>query len=162
MEIADLTRLAAGTSGPTAFAEIRRLHGPAVHRFCLVVLGDSAAAEAAANRVLRLASAAHGADRPDAARALMWLLGIACQATIEARRRPPRRRRVADGPPQLGAALTVAAGLPERELLAVALRSAAGLGYAEIGSLLSTSAEAARMACSWALRRIREGAAAAG
>jgi DNA-directed RNA polymerase specialized sigma24 family protein len=162
VEIADLSRLTAGTPAATAFGEIRRLHGPAVHRFCLVVLGDSQAAEAAAQRVLRLAATAHALDRPDAARALLWLLGIACEAAIEARRRPPRRRRVTGASPQLGAALTVAAALPERELLAVALRSAAGLGYAEIGNLLSTSPESARMACGWALRRIREAAGTAG
>jgi DNA-directed RNA polymerase specialized sigma24 family protein len=161
VEIGDVVRGSAETAA-TAFGAIRQLHGPTVHRFCLVVLGDSAAAEATASRVLALAAAAHPDERPGSATALPWLLSIACEVALDARRRSPRQRRVVGASEELDAAVAAAHRLPERELLAIALRGAAGLGYAEIGSLLRMSPEAARMACDWALRRIRDSAGRVG
>jgi DNA-directed RNA polymerase specialized sigma24 family protein len=152
----DVVRVMAEATATPSFDEVRQLYGAAVHRFFLVVLGDAAAAETAANRTLEAAEAAHRVDHPEPANVPVWLLGIACE-DVRRRRRPSRRQGgVASG--ELDAALTAAGALPEQELLAAALRGAAGLGYAEIGSLLGTSPEAARMACGWAMRRIRTGA----
>lgn len=149
----------AGTTAAPRFDEVRQLYGAAVHRFCLVVLGDGAAAETAANRALEAAGAAYAIDQPEASNVPVWLLGITCEMAVACR---GRRRPVAHGAgtasSELDAAIEAARALPDQELFAAALRGAAGLGYAEIGSLLGTSPEAARMACSWAMRRIRTGA----
>jgi DNA-directed RNA polymerase specialized sigma24 family protein len=150
----------AEVSDAPSFDEVRQLYGAAVHRFFLVVLGEAGAAETAANRVLAAAEAAYGVDQPEPAGVPVWLLGIACD-DVRRRRRTPRRASGTSST-ELDAALAAAAALPEQELLAAALRGAAGLGYAEIGSLLGTSPEAARMACGWALRRIRTGAGRGG
>ena len=146
----------AETTAAPSFDEVRQLYAAAVHRFCLVVLGDAAAAEAASNRALIAAEAAYGVDHPEPTNVPVWLLGIACEDVR--RRRRPQRRPTTAASTELDAALAAAAALPEQELLAAALRGAAGLGYAEIGSVLGTSPEAARMACGWAMRRIRTGA----
>jgi DNA-directed RNA polymerase specialized sigma24 family protein len=148
----------AGISATPSFDEVWQVYAAAVHRVCLVVLGDSGAAEAVAKRALRLSESAYETDHPEESHVPMWLLGIACEVAGEARRRRPPRRRPTGIGAELDAALDAAAALPEQELLAAALRSAAGLGYAEIGSVLGTSPEAARMACGWALRRIRQDA----
>jgi DNA-directed RNA polymerase specialized sigma24 family protein len=148
----------AGMAAAPRFDEVRQLYGAAVHRFCLVVLGDGDAAESAANRTLEAAQAAYPVDHPEASMVPVWLLGIACEVAGEARRRRRAPRRTGSASGELDAALSAAAALPDQELFAAALRGAAGLGYAEIGSLLGTSPEAARMACGWAMRRIRTGA----
>jgi len=150
--------MAEATAAPS-FDEVSQLYGAAVHRFFLVVLGEAGAAETAANRVLAAAEAAFRDDQPEPANVPVWILGIACD---DARRRRTTRRASGASSTELDAALIAAAALPEQELLAAALRGAAGLGYAEIGSLLGTSPEAARMACGWAVRRIRSGAGRAG
>lgn len=147
-----------GMAAAPRFDEVRQLYGAAVHRFCLVVLGDAEAAESAANRALDAAQSAYAVDRPEASGVPVWLLGIACEVAAEVRRRRRPSRRAGSESSGLDAALAAAAVLPEQELFAAALRGAAGLGYAEIGSLLGTSPEAARMACGWAMRRIRTGA----
>ena len=152
----DVVRVMAETAAAPGFEEVRQLYGAAVHRFCLVALGDAAGAEAAANRALQAAEAAYPVDHPEAANVPVWLLGIACEDVR--RRRRPVRRQAASATTELDAALAAAGALPEQELLAAALRGAAGLGYAEIGGVLGTSPEAARMACGWAMRRIRTGA----
>jgi DNA-directed RNA polymerase specialized sigma24 family protein len=150
----------AGGPAAPSFTELWHLHAAAVHRVCLVVLGDPAAAEAAARRALRVSQSAWATDHPEGSHVPMWLLGITCEVASEARRRRRGSRHQARTSSPLDAALVAAEALPERELLAAALRSAAGLGYAEIGCVLGTSAETARMACSWALRRIRDHAGA--
>jgi len=152
----DAVRVMAEVTAAPSFDEVRQLYGAAVHRFCLVVLADASAAEAAANRALGVAEGAYGIDHPEPSNVPAWLLGIACE-DVRRRRRTPRRTTGAAST-ELDAALTAAAALPEQEVLAAALRGAAGLGYAEIGSVLGTSPEAARMACGWAMRRIRTGA----
>jgi DNA-directed RNA polymerase specialized sigma24 family protein len=157
-----VVRVMAETTAAPGFDEVRQLYGAAVHRFCLVVLGEGAAAEAAATRALEAAEAAYPGDHPEPSNVPVWLLGIACEVTGDVRRRRRPSRRAGDASTELDAALAAAGGLPEQELLAAALRGAAGLGYAEIGSLLGTSPEAARMACGWALRRIRTSAGRAG
>jgi DNA-directed RNA polymerase specialized sigma24 family protein len=146
---------AGGPAAPT-FTELWHLYAAAVHRVCLVVLGDPAAAEAAARRALRVSQSAWATDHPEQSHVPMWLLGITCEVASEARRRRRWSRHQARRSSPLDAALVAAEALPERELLAAALRSAAGLGYAEIGCVLGTSPEMARMACTWALRRIRD------
>lgn len=151
---------AGGPAVPT-FSELWHLYAAAVHRVCLVVLGDPAAAEAAARRAMRVSQSAWPTDHPEDSHVPMWLLGITCEVASEARRRRRGGRHHARTPSPLDAALVAAEALPERELLAAALRSAAGLGYAEIGCVLGTSPETARMACTWALRRIRDDATAA-
>jgi DNA-directed RNA polymerase specialized sigma24 family protein len=148
----------AETAAAPSFDDVRQLYGAAVHRFCLVVLGDAAAAEAAADRALQAAAAAYPADRPEPSNVPVWLLGIACEVAADVRRRRRPGRHPGTTSTELDAALAAAGALPDQELLAAALRGAAGLGYAEIGSLLGTSPEAARMACGWAMRRIRTGA----
>lgn len=148
----------AETTAAPSFHQVRQLYGSAVHRFCLVVLGDEAAAEAAASRALESAEAAYPVDAPEPANVPVWLLGIACEVAGDIRRRRRQARRATATSSELDAALTAAGALPDQELMAAALRGAAGLGYAEIGGLLGTSPEAARMACGWAMRRIRTGA----
>ncbi len=147
----------AGMSVAPRVDEIRQLYGAAVHRFFLVVLGDTAAAEPAARRALDAAEVAYPVDHPEPGTIPVWLLGIACEVAADIRRRRRPGRRAGSTSSELDAALAAAASLPEQELFAAALRGAAGLGYAEIASLLGTSPEAARMACGWAMRRIRSG-----
>jgi|HubBroStandDraft_6_1064221.scaffolds.fasta_scaffold186228_2 DNA-directed RNA polymerase specialized sigma24 family protein len=153
----DVVVVMAGMASGPRFDEVRQLYGAAVHRFCLVVLGDVDTAESAANRALEAAQAAYPVDNPEPSTVPVWLLGIACEVAGDVRRRRRAPRRDGAGGTELGAALSAAAALPDQELFAAALRGAAGLGYAEIGSLLGTSPEAARMACGWAMRRIRTG-----
>jgi DNA-directed RNA polymerase specialized sigma24 family protein len=152
----DVASVAAGSPAAPSFDEVRQLYGASVHRFCLVVLGDAAAAEATARRALDAGDSAYLTDRPEPANVPLWLLGIACEVAGEARRRRRLARRPVTTPAPLDAALAAAARLPDREVAAAALRTAVGLGYAEIASLLGTSPEAARMSCGWALRRIRD------
>jgi DNA-directed RNA polymerase specialized sigma24 family protein len=148
----------AGAPATPTFTELWQLYAAAVHRVCLVVLGDAGAAEAAARRALRVSQSAYATDHPEESHVPMWLLGITCEVASEARRRRRAARQHGGTSSPLDAALVAATALPERELLAAALRSAAGLGYAEIGRVLGTSTETARMACGWALRRIRDDA----
>ncbi|MDB5066050.1 MAG: polymerase sigma factor, sigma-70 family [Chloroflexi bacterium] len=154
--LGDVVVVMAGMAARPRFDEVRQLYGAAVHRFCLVVLGDGDAAESAANRALEAAQAAYPVDNPEPSTVPVWLLGIACEVAGNVRRRRRASRRGSTST-ELDAALSAAAALPDQELFAAALRGAAGLGYAEIGSLLGTSPEAARMACGWAMRRIRTG-----
>ncbi|MGH7747071.1 MAG: hypothetical protein ACREQ5_20290 [Candidatus Dormibacteria bacterium] len=154
-----MATVTAGTPAGLSFEEVRRLHGAAVHRLCVVALGHPVAAEATAGHVLSVAAAAYPVDRPAPARVLRWLFGLACDVIAEGP--PPPRGRRAPGAvvtgwgTQVDAALVRAAGLERRERLATGLRCAAGLEYTEIGEILGLRADAARAACARGLRRIR-------
>jgi RNA polymerase sigma-70 factor, ECF subfamily len=144
-----------------SFHDAQQTHLGSVHRFYLVALGSLSAAAPATRHALAAAGAAFAVDRPPPAAVSGWLLRIACRMLGEetsGRRRPERRgsAAVAEMGPGVAAALAVAAQLPERERLAVALRCGAGLGYPEIGGILGITEEAARMACRWAAWSIRD------
>jgi DNA-directed RNA polymerase specialized sigma24 family protein len=145
-----------------SFHDAQQTHLGSVHRFHLVALGSPAAAAPATRHALAVAGAAFSVDRPPPAAVSGWLLRIACRILGEephGRRRPDRRAGravVAEVGSDVAAALAVAAELPDRERLAVALRCGAGLGYPEIGGILGITEEAARMACRWAAWSIRD------
>jgi DNA-directed RNA polymerase specialized sigma24 family protein len=156
---------AESTSPWLSFHDAQQTHLGSVHRFHLVALGSLAAAAPATRRALAAAGAAFSVDRPPPAAVSGWLLRIACRILREeSHGRPPSpRRRGRSAAAEMGAevttALAVAAQLPDRERLAVALRCGAGLGYPEIGGILGITEEAARMACRWAAWSIRDRAA---
>ncbi|MEA2671220.1 MAG: hypothetical protein QOG45_1440 [Chloroflexota bacterium] len=142
-----------------SFDEVCRLHGAALHRFCMVALGHPDAAEAAVAQVLAAAAQSHPIDRPPAAGALRWLFAVACEVIGELP--PARRGRRAPGAVATGwgrevdEALVRAAALGSRERLATGLRCAGGLEYSEIGEILGLRTDAVQEACARGLRRIR-------
>jgi DNA-directed RNA polymerase specialized sigma24 family protein len=147
------------TPAGLSFDEVCRLHGAALHRFCMVALGHPEAAEAAAAQILAAVAQSYPLERPASAGVLRWLFGVACEVIGELP--PARRGRRAPGAVATGwgrdvdEALVRAAALGSRERLATGLRCAAGLEYSEIGEILGVRADAAQEACARGLRRIR-------
>ncbi len=155
----DVATVTVGAPAGPSFEEVRRLHGAAVHRLCLVALIHPVAAEATAGHVLSVAASAWPVDRPAPEAVPRWLFGVACDVIGDGPE-PPRGRRFQGTVPTgwgigVDAALVRAAGLRMRERLATGLRCAAGLEYDEIGEILGLRADAARTACARGMRRIR-------
>lgn len=144
-------------------------HGAAVHRFLVAAVGpveaDDCFQEACIAALRAYPDLDHGANLRG------WLLRIAQRKAIDAHRAAARRAlptgeapEVAappvdpvDGEPRLWAQVRA---LPEKQRLAVFLRSVADLSYAEVGVALDCSQDAARRSVHEGLKRLREELAA--
>jgi RNA polymerase sigma-70 factor, ECF subfamily len=152
------------------FEVIYREQVDAVYRFCLAQLGDPTAAEDCAADAFAAAFAAMRRDghAPDNSRP--WMFRIARNASIDWMRRERVRGRflkrthdmettdvetVAEIRSELLAALRAISRLRKRDRVLVGLRTAAGLSYAEIASVLGMKENSARMATTRALARVR-------
>ena len=157
---------------PLDFEEVYRRHADSVYRFCLVLLREPGAAEDLAADVFASAYAAYRTAAPDEGGVRAWLFRIARNAAIDRARRGGRLRRLlpllaqpanhhdvertAEIRHDLRTALDAIARLPARDRMLVGLRIGAGLGYAEVGTVAGMSENAARMATSRALQRVRQ------
>ncbi len=155
-----------------AAAGCARLHGAAIGRLCMAMLGSQAEAEEATQDVLLAAHDAFASFRGDGT-VRAWLFGIArrvCARRLETRVRQERRLRLAHDadadagrPDDLVAAHRRAEHVrgaleklrpSERE--ALLLHYEAGLSYAEIGVACGIDEAAARKRASRALARLGE------
>jgi RNA polymerase sigma-70 factor (ECF subfamily) len=138
--------------------------------FCLAQLGDPAAAEDCAAEAFIAAFAASRRGGPAPADVRSWLFRIARNTSIDWIRRERVRHRfrqrahaidttdvetVAAVRSELQSALDAIGRLPKRERVVVGLRTAAGLTYAEIAVILGMKENAARMATTRAIARVR-------
>lgn len=153
-----------------ATAACARVHGAALGRLCMALLGNQAEAEETAQDVLLLAHDAMPAYRGDGS-VRAWLFTIArrrCARVLETRGRRERRRHlVPEGAAPLGPDGALQArrrAAQVREALdhlkpterdAVVLRYQAGLSYREIGEACEVEEAAARKRVSRALARLR-------
>jgi len=145
------------------------LKGP-VFRFCLAQLGDAAAAEDLAADVFAAAWAAFRRSPPEPDGVRPWLFRIARNGAIDRSRRRRTQasllarlrgdavsvEETAEVRDELRAAVAAIGRLRARDRLLVGLRVAAGLDWAEIGSVAGMSADAARMATARALAKVRQ------
>lgn len=156
------------------FEDVYRAQAARVYRFCLSQVRDRADAEDVAAEVFVSAFAAYDRAPPPADRVQAWLIRIARNATVDHVRRS-RRRAVLDvvvrgsaGREELPDVETAVLARDElrfvlgrmgrlapRDRTLVGLRVAAGLSYAEIGSVLDLSEHAATVATHRALARLR-------
>ena len=154
------------------FEEVYREHADAVFRFCVSQLGDVATAEDVTGDVFAAAFTAYPRVRPDPVGARTWLFRIARNAVIDQYRREGRRRSLlgrlghsrefpddveatAEQRSDLRSIVAALELLRERDRQLVGLRVAAGLSYADIGSVLGMRESAARTATHRALENVR-------
>jgi RNA polymerase sigma-70 factor, ECF subfamily len=152
------------------FEVVYREHADGIYRFCLAQLGDPAAAEDCAAEAFAAALAAIRRVGNAPADVAPWMFRIARNTSIDWIRRERVRGRflgrrhdaetadvetVAEIRSELQAALRAISHLGKRDRVLVGLRAAAGLTYAEIASVLGMKENAARMATTRALTRVR-------
>jgi RNA polymerase sigma factor (sigma-70 family) len=156
-----------------AFAAIFDRHHQSLHRYCLALLGSSQdAQDALQNTMIKALRALPGEERRIALKP--WLYRIAHNESIELLRRRRETRPLDPDLAVTGYGLAEATAtrerlrvllsdldkLPERQRGALVMRELAGLGFAEIGTALGTSAGAVRQTLYEArqsLRRMDEG-----
>ncbi len=154
LDVSLTARASSGDAG--AFRQIYERHAPAVFRFLLHLLGDSAAADEATQETFVRAHTRLGAMR-DGDKLLPWLFGIARNVCFETRRKTKRDMgagddelddRVADTPSPEALLLHREADellaralqrIPEERRAALLLQMDHGLPYAEIASILHWS-----------------------
>ena len=164
-----------GPAAAASFEEIYETHYPRVFLFCLSQVRNRADAEDLAADVFEAAYAAYLAGPPVQA-VLAWLLRIARNRVIDARRRAGRRSAILarfyggldESDPFAGveqqvvmrqeaaAALSCARRLGPRDRLIVGLRIMAGLSHAEIALVLGTPERTAVVLSGRALKRLRK------
>ena len=144
--------------------------GPAVHRFLIAAVGPSDADDCFQETCIAALRAYPGLEHERNLRA--WLMKIAQRKAIDSHRARSRRPLpLAEPPERSSAAVTVASldgqplwervrELPEKQRMAVFLRSAADLSYADVARALDCSQEAARRSVHEGLKRLREEMAA--
>jgi RNA polymerase sigma-70 factor, ECF subfamily len=156
---------------PLPFERVYERHAGQIYRFCLSQTGNATTAEDVASDTFAAALAAYERVRPEEAGLRPWLFRIARNQAVDHRRRLGRARRFLDRQghqvaPELveDAALlraelreVVAAmsRLPRRDRQLLGLRLAAGLSFAEIGTVTGMQEAAARVATHRALKRLR-------
>ena len=164
----ELAALAA--SDPAAFGVLYRRHRLAVFRYLRARTASEDAATELTAVTFERAFTAVARYRPAGAGFSAWLLRIARNAAIDAARRPPTLRLVADVPeagrsdPERVAIdrearttlLAAVNRLPEVQREAVLLRYASRLTAREIGAVIGKSEEATQKLLSRALATIRE------
>ena len=156
-----------------ALAALVREHHDAVYEVAYRVLGNSHAAEDAAQEAFMKALAALDTFRGEAA-FRTWLLRIAVNVARSAGRTTTRRSEVSltDAPvqaspgpsPERDAVLRTEAErvmvaleeLPEKQRLAVTLRIHQGLSHREVGEAIGSSEGAARVNYHLGIKRLRE------
>jgi RNA polymerase sigma-70 factor (ECF subfamily) len=163
------------TADSPPFEQVYREHAPRVYRYCLSQVGNVSDAEDLAAEVFAAAFAGYRAARLADGVVLPWLLRIAHNEVIDHRRKRTRRSALlarffrndseldcsadVEGEvvlrDELRQALTAMRQLSERDRTLIGLRIAAGLPYAEIGSVVGLSEHAATVATKRALQRLR-------
>jgi len=140
-------------------------HGRAVHRFLVAYVGPSEADDCFQEACIAALRAYPELSHGEHLRA--WLMRIAQRKAIDAARASGRRATpVGELPEQPGTDPEPSFGgepvwakvreLPEKQRVAVFLRSAADLSYAEVAIALGCSQEAARRSVHEGLKRLRE------
>jgi DNA-directed RNA polymerase specialized sigma24 family protein len=148
------------------FQTLLDLHGAAVHRFLVASVGAVDADDCFQEACIAALRAYPKLEHGDNLRA--WLMKIAQRKAIDSHRARARRPLPVAEPPE-----KVAAGepsvpmngqpvwahvreLPEKQRMAVFLRSAADLSYAEVAVALDCSQDAARRSVHEGLKKLRE------
>jgi RNA polymerase sigma factor (sigma-70 family) len=140
-------------------------HGAVVHRFLVAAVGPVEADDCF--QETWIAALRAYPDLESDANLRGWLLRIAQRKAIDSHRAAGRRPLPAeqlpetpvppveslDGEPRLWARVRA---LPEKQRIAVFLRSVADLSYAEVGAALDCSQDAARRNVHEGLKRLRE------
>jgi len=155
---------------------VYRSHSARVYRYCLSQVSDRGDAEDVAADVFAAAFRAYAKAELEAGAVLPWLLRIAHNAVIDYRRKKTRRRAVlvrffanesetddrtdVEGEvvfrDEVAQALRAMRHLSERDRTIIGLRIAAGLPYAQVGTVLGLSEHAATVATKRALARLRK------
>lgn len=149
------------------FQALLDAHGASVHRFLVASVGLSEADDCFQEACIAALRAYPRVTHSGNLRA--WLLKIAQRKAIDANRArsrrplpvatPPERQAgdapsgLVDGQPAVWAHVRA---LPEKQRMAVFLRSVADLSYAEVAQALDCSQEAARRNVHEGLKRLRE------
>ncbi len=141
-------------------------HGTTVHRFLVAAVGPVDADDAFQEASLAALRAYPGLEHADNLRG--WLLRIAQRKAIDLHRARARRAvpvpdagedvpgpavEPVDGEPEVWARVRE---LPEKQRIAVFLRSVADLSYADVAAAMETSQDAARQNVHEGLKRLRE------
>jgi RNA polymerase sigma factor (sigma-70 family) len=147
------------------FATLLEAHGAAVHRFLVAAVGpgeaDDCFQEACISALRAYPDLEHGRNLR------AWLLTIAQRKALDAHRARARRPLTVEELPERGAGepAPLADGqvlwakvraLPEKQRMAVFLRSVANLSYAEVARSLDCSQAAARRSVHDGLKALRE------
>ena len=156
---------------PLPFERVYERHAGPVYRFCLSQTGNATIAEDVASDTFAAALAAYERVRPDQAGLRPWLFRIARNQAVDHRRRLGRARRFLDRQSrqsdpehvedtallraELREVIAAMSRLPRRDRQLLGLRLAAGLSFAEIGTVTGMQEAAARVATHRALKRLR-------
>jgi RNA polymerase sigma factor (sigma-70 family) len=144
------------------FAIVVREHGPAVHRFLVVLAGPDRAEDCWQETFLAALEAYPKLRKPERVRS--WLMSIAHSKAMDSHRRsrrdvpmaePPERAAPDDKPSLNGEIWGAVRDLPPKQREAVAHRFAADLSYRDVGEAMGTSEEAARRNVHEGLRALR-------
>ena len=144
-------------------------HGAAVQRFLIAAVGSSDADDCFQETCIAALRAYPDLEHARNLRA--WLMKIAQRKAIDTHRARGRRPLPLADPPDRAIPITPAyldgqplwervRELPEKQRMAVFLRSAADLSYADVARALDCSQEAARRSVHEGLKRLREEMAA--
>ncbi len=147
-------------------------HGPTVHRFLVAAIGPNEADDCFQEACIAALRAYPRLRHGENLRA--WLMKIAQRKAIDAHRARARRPQPIDPLPErpaqgadsqpgmdgLGTVWAHVRELPEKQRMAVFLRSAADLSYADVARALDCSQDAARRNVHEGLKRLREEMAA--
>lgn len=149
------------------FQALLDTHGAVVYRFLVASVGAADADDCFQEACIAALRAYPKLKNADNLRG--WLLKIAQRKAIDAHRARVRRPTPVADPPEResGGGYEVVEGdgrpiwarvraLPEKQRMAVFLRGAADLSYAEVGNALDCSPEAARRNVHEGLKRLRE------
>lgn len=149
-----------------AFQTLLDEHGGAVHRFLVAAVGPVDADDVFQDSCIAALRALPDLRHDGNLRG--WLLRIAQRKALDAQRSRARRAAPAADLPERVAAAAVPSvdgepevwsrvrALPEKQRMAVFLRSVACLSYAEVAQALDCSQDAARRSVHEGLKRLRE------
>jgi RNA polymerase sigma factor (sigma-70 family) len=140
-------------------------HGAVVHRFLVAAVGPVDADDCFQDACIAALRAYPGLESDDNLRG--WLLRIAQRKAVDHHRAVKRRPLPAERLPETGVApvepvdgeprlWALVRALPEKQRMAVFLRSVADLSYAELGAAIDCSQDAARRNVHEGLKRLRE------
>jgi RNA polymerase sigma factor (sigma-70 family) len=156
-------------SSKLPFEAIVRIHGPAVLRVCVAVVGAAEADDAWSETFLSAMKAYP--SLPDDANVEAWLVTIAHRRAIDVGRARSRRAVPtdsiidrADGPDRIEPDADLEAALkalPDKQRQSVAYHYLGGLPYAEVASILGGTTEAARRAAADGIATLRRSAVSA-
>jgi DNA-directed RNA polymerase specialized sigma24 family protein len=151
---------------PPPFQTLLDMHGPTVHRFLVAAVGPSDADDCFQETCIAALRAYPRLEHASNLRA--WLLKIAQRKAIDAHRARARRPVPVEHPPERTSSAAPGVPmngqpvwarvreLPEKQRMAVFLRSVADLSYVDVARALDCSQDAARRNVHEGLKRLRE------